>query len=72
MCFTKSIKIHINQHECSHKSTFCCDGSNHGGEEEWRDDVCDYVMRIDIPGNTFFCMANQVISCHLGLTEDGD
>ena len=54
MHFTKFIKIHINQHECSHKSTFCCDGSNHGGEEEWRDDVCDYVMRIDIPGNTFF------------------
>ena len=35
---------------------------NHGGEEEGRDDVHDDVMH----------MANHVISCYLGLAEDGD
>ena len=45
---------------------------NHEGEKEWRSYVCNSVMRMDIPGNILLFMANLIISCHLGLTEEGD
>ena len=57
--------VHINKQ-------FAVMDQNHGDDKEWRDDVCNYVMRIDILGNKFFFMGNQVLSCHLGLALDGE
>ena len=57
--------VHINQY-------FAWMDQKHGGEKEWRNYVCNYVMLIDIPGNILVFMAILIISCHLGLTEDGD
>ena len=57
--------VHINQY-------FACMDQKHGGEKEWRNYVCNYVMLIDITGNILVFMANSIISCQLGLAEDGD
>ena len=43
--------VHINQY-------FASMDLNQGGEKEWRNYVCNYIMRIDIPGNIFVFMAN--------------
>ena len=57
--------VHSNQY-------FALVDQNHGGEKEWCNYACNYVIRIDIPGNILVCMANWIISCRLGLAEDGD
>ena len=43
--------VHINQY-------FALVDQNHGGEKEWRNYECNYVMRIDIPENILAFMAN--------------
>ena len=43
--------VHINQY-------FALIDQNHGGEKEWRNYVCNYIMHIDISGNTLVFMAN--------------
>ena len=57
--------VHINQY-------FAWMDQKHGAEKEWCNYVCNNVMLIDIPGNILVFMANWIISCHLGLAEDGD
>ena len=43
--------VHINQH-------YALMDLNHGGEKEWRNYVCKYVMLIDIPGKIPVFTAN--------------
>ena len=50
--------VYINQH-------YALTQQDHEGGQEWRNYVSNHSICIDISGNIFFFMSNQVISCYL-------